>query len=246
MCPHCRTNAPLVYRGVRAHCSACGGRRSVLSNASVTYAGQPAKVGGALIQAFGWIALAIGVAFSALVALIASIWASATASLITFAVLAMFPLAFFLLVRFGGKKLSESGDQSQQQRREQALFALAHTHGGMLQAMQAASALDLPVDEADRFLTQLAKNREEVDVEIGDQGEVFYTFSRVGFPSGHVAAAAWGHAPGHRVRVDPRFQEPQEVRSAPAPRAPEPVKDVHERTVLDAEFEEIENRRARR
>ena len=46
MCPRCRQNAPIVYRGVNAFCTACGAPRSVLANTSVNLAGQPSKVGG--------------------------------------------------------------------------------------------------------------------------------------------------------------------------------------------------------
>lgn len=244
MCPYCRTNAPLVYRGVRAYCAACGAKRSVLSASSLTYAGQPAQVGGAVVQAFGWLALMFGVSFSALVALVVWAFATGMAAFVTFAVMSLMALGFFLLVRKGGKKLSETGDDTRAQRREQALFALAANNGGVLQAMQAAAALDLPVNEADKFMTQLAKTRDDVDVEIGDEGEVFYTFGRgvVIGPAGSVRAA-WGARPGPRVRIEDLRNE---VRSAAVPRPPE--HDIRLKNAIDVEFEAIEeenNARAR-
>src|SRR5687768_7238675 len=96
MCPHCRTAAPLVYRGVRAYCSACGAKRSVLSGSSLTHAGQPAQVGGAMVQVVGWLALLFGLSFSAMVALIVWAFATGMAAFITFGVMGLMSLVVFL------------------------------------------------------------------------------------------------------------------------------------------------------
>jgi hypothetical protein len=233
MCPHCRTAAPLVYRGITAYCSACGAKRTVLSGSSLTHAGQPAQVGGAMVQVVGWLALMFGLSFSAIVALIVWAFATAVAAGVTFGVLGVMTLAVFFALKKGGQKLAESGDESRDMRREQALFALAATRGGTLQAGQAAAALDCPVTEADALLTKLAKSREDVGVEIGDEGEVFYTFARVvTFGSGGVQSATFTHPVQPRVRVDERFND---LGSAPR------VTDRdRQKNAIDDEFEAIE------
>ena len=65
LCPNCYKDAPIVYRGVSAHCTACGALRVPLANQSVNMAGQPSKVGGAVAKVFGWLLLGGGTAVSA-------------------------------------------------------------------------------------------------------------------------------------------------------------------------------------
>jgi hypothetical protein len=234
MCPHCRTAAPLVYRGISAYCSACGAKRTVLSGSSLTHAGQPAQVGGAMVQVVGWLALLFGLSFSAIVSLVVWVFAPLLTAAITFGVLGVITLAVFLALRKGGQKLAESGDESRDMRREQALFALAATHGGTLQAAQAATALDCPVNEADALLTRLAKSREDVGLEVGDHGEVFYTFARViTFGPGGVQSATFSHPVQPRVRIDERFQD----LGAAGPRVSDRDR---QKNAIDAEFEAID------
>jgi hypothetical protein len=227
----------------------------VLSGDSLTHAGKPAHVAGAVLHAFGWLLLVLGLGFSAIMGLIVALF-SATAGLVTFGVFGGLSLLLFLLARYGKKRLESEGDVERTKRREQALFALAANHGGRLQAYEAASALDVTVDEADQLLTGLAKRKpEQVDVEIGDQGEIFYAFTRQQFaPGGFVAyTAVWGAGPGGGFRVAtssgpmPHVGVDPRVRVASSPPAAKPVA---EREILDAEFEAIEEeaaaKRARR
>jgi hypothetical protein len=80
VCPRCRQNAPLVYRGINAFCTACGAPRMPLTNTSVTMAGQPSKVGGTVARVFGWIVVAGGwllaAALAGLIALLGGDWAA--------------------------------------------------------------------------------------------------------------------------------------------------------------------------
>jgi hypothetical protein len=157
----------------------------VLSAASLTHAGKPARVAGAVVQAFGWLMLALGVGFSALLGLVIGLVFGGVAGLSVGGVLALVSLALFGLARISARKLESSGDEERDRRREQALFALAANRAGRLQALEAATALDVTVEEADALLTRLAKQRtDEIDVEIGDQGEIFYTFLRWARPQG--------------------------------------------------------------
>lgn len=226
MCPHCRQNAPLVYRGINAYCAACGRSRSMLSASSLTHAGKPAQLGGSVVGVFGWVVLAFGLFVASLLGLIAGLVWTAGTGLVTFALLALFPAVFFLLLRKGGKALSEAGQETQEHRREQALFALAANNAGVVQAVQVAGALDMTVADADAYLTRLAKTRpDEVDLEIGDQGEVLYTFPQF--------------FRGRRVRigtVGAGAPWPSEVASVARPAPP----SGEARRVIDAEFEAIE------
>lgn len=241
MCPHCRTTAPLVYRGVRAYCAACGRPRGVLSGASLTHAGKPAHVAGAVLHAFGWLLLVLGLGFSALMGLFMWLF-SGTAALVTFGIFGTLSIALFLLARFGKKKLELEGDTERDKRRQQALAALAANRGGRLQAYEAASALDVSVDEADKILTSLAKTKpDEVDVEIGDQGEIFYAFTQQHLAGGAYVAygAVWGGPGGFRVATS-SGPMPSRVRVAPPEEVDRPADPVAAREILDAEFEAIE------
>lgn len=213
MCPYCRTAAPLVYRGVNAACSACGRPRGLLSADSVTYAGQPAKVGASVVLAFGWLGLVLGLGFAMLLGLIVGLVGTATGGLISFGVVALFTTVVFMLVRHGSKRLDASGQKSLEDKQDQALFALAANHGGRVHPMQAAALLNLTVEQADAVLTRLNNARPlEVEVELTDDGQIFYAFTQ--------------------LRVQRRFSTPP--RQA---RFDDRVRSSVEAEVLDADFE---------
>ena len=229
----------MVYRGVRAFCAGCGQPRTVLTGASLTHAGKPAHVAGAVVHAFGWLLFLLGLGFSLVIGLIVAIF-SATAGLVTGGVFAALSLAVFLLARYGKRRLESEGDEAVARRREQALFALAPNRGGRLQAFEAATALDMTVEDADAVLTRMAKQRpDDVDVEIGDQGEVFYEFARsIGGGRGFVYAASWSSGSGFRVASSGGPAARPRVRVAdPEPAVAPPI---DEKKILDAEFEAIE------
>ncbi|NUP11152.1 MAG: hypothetical protein HOW73_34335 [Polyangiaceae bacterium] len=245
MCPYCRTNAPLVYRGLRATCAACGAPRVIFSGTSLTHAGKPSSVGASVVHAFGWVTLLAGLFIALIVGLFFSLF-STTTGLIFGGTLAAFSIIVALLLRSGGKKLEEDSKEAQLARRKQALFALAQNRGGVLQASEAAAALDLSVEEADGFLTDMAKQRPDVvGVDIGEQGEVFYTFASLGPAGGMMwgAARVWT-TPG-RVRVE--VPEPSRARVSPEASSAPSARPIREAEVIDAEFEAIEeNDRARK
>jgi len=228
MCPYCRTNAPLVYRGIQASCAGCGRARTVFSGSSLTHAGQPSKVGGSLVTAFSRVLLGVGLLGATAIGLLLSLF-SITSGLIVAGVLALFTIVTFLLLRGGGKKLTADGEAAQGKRREQALFALAQNRGGVLQAVEAARALDLSEGDADDFLTRMAKQRPDVvNVDISERGEVLYTFLKIAPAGGALSdAGSWS---GPRVRVGGSA----EVASAPRPQPPLDPR------VIDAEFQAIE------
>lgn len=247
MCPYCRTHAPLIYRGIHAYCSACGAPRTVLSGASLTHAGKPSRFGATVAKAFGAATLAFGLFVALLLGLLISL-ASTTAGLIVGGSVAFLTLAAALLFRAGGKSLEKSGEQAQESRRIQALFALAQTRGGRVQAADAARSLQVSLDEADRLLTQLAKTQPDtVGVDVGDQGEIFYVFkggnavapAPMGYAYAHPAPAPVYAPPRMRVDIPADIWQPKKQRVAPAAAGPQPAR-VATPEVLDAEFEPID------
>lgn len=209
MCPHCRQNAPLVYRGVTATCTACGRPRLPLTSSSVTLAGQPSKLGGAVARGFGWATLGGGWSLAAVVGFVA--WAVSGFSpafwiLTSFFAITSSVVAWALLR--GGRELVKSGTDSEVATKNQAIYALASTRGGTLVAWDVAQALDVTVQEADDLLTKLAKEQlDQVKVDVDDEGRVLYRFS----------AATWANLPrGVRVEVPPPRAR---VEPAPEPSA---------------------------
>src|SRR5512143_1753677 len=59
-CPNCRRNAPIVYRGVMAYCTACGAPRLPLTTKATNLAGKTSILGGTLARVLGWIVLGSG------------------------------------------------------------------------------------------------------------------------------------------------------------------------------------------
>lgn len=217
MCPHCGQNAPIVYRGVSAFCSACGRPRAPLIAPSVSYTGKPSKVGGTVAGVIGWIVLAIGSSAAIGLGLLFSLL-STTAGLAVGLPLGILTLAFSLTLLFSGKKLRREGESAQREVRRQALVALARNRGGAVTANEAAAALNLPPAEADAFLTEMAKTQsDEVTVEIDDRGGIYYAFPRL-MPDGGRSRFEGGP----RVRVgDPGASEGDLLSDEEAAQAPE-------------------------
>src|SRR5579872_5936368 len=132
MCPHCGRDAPIVYRGVAAYCTACGSVRLPLSGRSVNLAGRPSKVGGAvatlvgsLVLAFGLIcALLIGGLLSLLGAPIAALW-------IVCSPIALTALVLGLLLLRSGSRLRRTGSDVERATLEHALLSLVQQRGAV-------------------------------------------------------------------------------------------------------------------
>jgi hypothetical protein len=212
LCPHCRQNAPLVYRGLQAFCTACGAPRLPLANASVNLAGQPSKVGGTVARVFGWMVLAGGWVVASLLALLigvvleaglTALWVAAPIALVASVV------AYFILR--GGKALQKSGDDEELATKRHAAFALANTRGGVLRAVDVAHALSMSVDAGDALLTKLAKEEpESVSVDFDDHGNVLYRFAAATPRMAPNAVPAHVRIAPPPVRVDAREPLPIE------------------------------------
>jgi hypothetical protein len=194
-------------------------------------AGQPAKVGGAVVRTLAYVVLAVGTAFSLLMGTLFSLLSS-TAGLMTGLIFGALTLAIALPMMFGGKKLEKSGTDEQNAKRAQAVFALAANRGGVLRPADVAGSLQISMQQADDFLTELAKTRgDEIDVDVTDQGEVIYKFPRLFV----VGGSQWTGATS-KVRV--------EAPPPPKPVAQQPLAGPDAPRVVDAEFEEIDEARA--
>jgi hypothetical protein len=199
VCPHCRQNAPIVYRGIAAYCTACGQPRLPLVAKSVNLAGQPSQVGGTLTRVLGFIVLFAGLAvalvvFGILAIFVPALWIAAAVGA-PLAVLA--GLAAWGIIR-SGRSLEKSGLTEQRRTQMEAVFALARNEKAPLSAQKVSAALGIPYAHADELLTDLAKRHPELaSVEIDDQGGVFYRID-AGTPRLRVAPS-----PSPKTRVEP-------------------------------------------
>jgi hypothetical protein len=193
MCPRCRRNAPLVYRGVAAYCAACGSPRLPLTSSSVTHAGQPSKVGGTVARVFGWIVLAVGLGVALLFGVgLFLLFPEGLAWLVVSAPITLLTVLFSWLLLRSGRGLQQIGEGEQKNARAKAIFALAQHRGGMVTANDVAQALDIRADHADALLTEMAKTTpDQVLLEVDDAGGIYYRFPQL--------LTAWQ---GHAVRVD--------------------------------------------
>ena len=205
MCPHCGRDAPLLYRGPLAYCTACNKPRVPLSAAGVNLTGKPAKLGGAVAAIFGW-AVLVGALALALVlgAVLQAIFPpGAFVGWVVGGVVATLGIVAALVLLLGGRFLRRTGDQSAANARREAVFALAQNERGILRANLVASALGIGVTDADTFLTALSRQPDgSVLLEIDDDGKLFYRFPA------YAPDAPWpGRAgpspapPGRNVRV---------------------------------------------
>lgn len=218
VCPRCRQNAPLVYRGINAFCTACGAPRTPLANTSVNMAGQPSKVGGTITRVFGWIVLVFGTLLAtgtfAACSSIVGVAAAAPYVLAIPIALVTWVLSYFLLK--GGKQLEQSGVDTQKATRTQAVFALANTRGGMVTAADLAHSIGISPKEADDHLTAMAKESpDHVSIEVDDNGTIFYRFN-----AAHWQAIASNPANWERPRsghMAPNAAPPVQQRVAPPP-----------------------------
>jgi hypothetical protein len=178
MCPHCGQNAPIVYRGVTAYCSACGQVRVPLTGSALHLAGQPSRVGSLFARIFGWIVIGVGLSVALGIGAVAHLLFPAgfvgLAIALPIAVLSLVLGGFALR---GSKKLDASGAAAQKGALTQAVFALASQRGGTLTARDAATALDLPVAQAEDLLQSLAKEQyETVTSDVDESGTLVYRF----------------------------------------------------------------------
>lgn len=266
VCPHCGQNAPLVYRGVSAFCSACGKPRMPFTANAVNLRGKPAKFGGTVASIAGWVVLAGALAVALVLGSIlqAIFPVGAVVGWVIGGLIATLGVAAALLLLFGGRALRRSGTHAAEAARLEALGSLAAHHSGVITSQSAAEALGVPVEEADRLLTSLAKQPESgITLEVDDDGKLTYRFARYApqepWPGlarvrlgTEVAENATGQAaPGRGATeimppaqpVGPQGTKKVPVRSPETPQAAIRVADVE---VIPAEDEGAARRRGMR
>jgi hypothetical protein len=194
-----------VIRGLDAHCTACGRRRSPFSGAAVNVAGRPTRFGGSVARVAGWMTLAFGLSVALVLGLV--LQALFPAGFVGFAVggvIGLITIFVGVLLLVGARKLHASGDSAERDTRAKAIFALAAHRGGVITARDAAAALRMPVDQADALLTSLAKEESErVTLELDDNGGIYYRFPESIVRRGPSPVSSW--APRQRVAApDPR------------------------------------------
>src|SRR5688572_10407389 len=181
-CPHCRQNAPIVYRGMFAYCAACNQPRPPFSAKALNVAGRPSKLGGTASKVLGYGVLLAGLGTAA--GLMLLFFFLAPTSAMGYAVgipLAVISLVVGLALIYAGRRLHRSGSDAEREAREQALYALAANRGGLLTALDGARSLNLSVADVEAVLSDWAKrDPEQVSLEIDDEGALFWLFSRPG------------------------------------------------------------------
>ncbi|WP_438028863.1 hypothetical protein [Sorangium sp. So ce233] len=225
MCPHCGKNAPVIHRGLAAYCTACGRERLPFAGKSVSLAGKPSRFGGAVAGALGWLVLIGGTALALLLGLgAAALFPGSIAGLAIGLPIGFVALTVGLLLLIGGRKLSRSGVKASRDAQVQAIFSLAAHRRRPLTAQEVGVVLDLPASEADALLTELAKQRpDEVGVEIGERGDILYTFPGISgqpgvrFPQPSLRVDARDGAPDPAARI---YAEEFEEEDAGVSRAP--------------------------
>lgn len=198
MCPHCGKNAPVIHRGLAAYCTACGRERLPFAGKSVSLAGKPSRFGGAVAGALGWLILIGGTALALLLGLgAAALFPGSIAGLAIGLPIGFVALTLGVLLLVSGRKLSRSGVKASRDAQIQAIFSLASHRRRPLTAQEVGVVLDLPASEADALLTELAKERpDEVGVEIGERGDILYTFPGI-------SGQAGVRFPQPSLRIDP-------------------------------------------
>jgi hypothetical protein len=177
-CPKCGQRAPIVLHGLESRCVACGAPRFLLAAPSVSLAGQPSRVGGIAAIIAGGSLSVLGLSLAAgLWFLLQSLFPESMVGLAFAVPVAVASLLFGSLLMFGGRKLRRSGEARQEQVQLEAVKALVQHRKGPINALEAATALQLPEPQVDALLTRLARERATaVTVDVDPEGHIVYDF----------------------------------------------------------------------
>jgi hypothetical protein len=181
-CPHCHAIAGVLERRGRTVCAACGKPRTGTTlgpaqdvTARDRFEKAAPEVGGAAgrgLRTLGVLSLAAGITAAAL----AAVLVPGTAGIVLAALAGGVGVGLGALSIRGGARTSEAASRARARARESAILELAEEEGGRLTASRVARALGLGVEEADEMLTRMVGDGSRVDVEVDDEGIVFYEF----------------------------------------------------------------------
>ncbi|HET7541325.1 MAG TPA: hypothetical protein VFK05_15720 [Polyangiaceae bacterium] len=202
LCPHCHQNAPVLYKGVFAFCSACDKPRAPFSAKALAFAGAPSKLGGRLGRVLGALVLIFGSSIAAALTLFFQLlWPARNIGYALGAPIALISLVLGAVLLFASSRLGRAGAEAERQARLEAVYALAVNRNGMLTAADAARSLQLAPTSVEALLAELAKTQPDyVSLEFDDQGQPFYLFSHAGMRP-HPFGAKYRIGAEGRVRV---------------------------------------------
>ncbi|MET0791352.1 MAG: hypothetical protein ABW061_07495 [Polyangiaceae bacterium] len=202
LCPHCHQNAPIVFKGVFAFCSACDKPRAPFSGKALNFAGQPSKVGGRVGRIVAWLVLIFGLMAAAATMLFFQLLVPTQN--IGYAVglpIALISVVVSSVLLVSSGRLRRFGSDVERQTRLEALYALAVHRGGTLTAVDAGRALHIEATQIEALLNELAKMQpEHVSLEFDDAGQSFYLFTHAGTRP-HPFGAKYRVGSEGRVRV---------------------------------------------
>jgi len=202
VCPHCRQDAPILYKGVFAFCSACDKPRAPFSGKALAFAGQPAKVGGLASRVVGALVMIFGLLLAAACILFFQLlWPARNIGYALGSPVALISLVLGSLLLIVSRRLRRAGIEAERQTRVEAVYALAVNRNGMLTTADTARSLQLTPDAVAALLNELAKQQPEyVSLEFDESGQSFYLFSRAGTRP-HPFGAKYRVGAEGRVRV---------------------------------------------
>jgi hypothetical protein len=202
LCPHCHQNAPVVYKGVFAFCSACDKPRAPFSGKALAFAGQPSKFGGRLGRLLGALVLIFGTLLAAVFVLFFQLlWPAQNIGYAIGSPIALVSIVLGTLLMIASSRLNRAGAEAERQARVEAVYALAVNRNGMLTAADTARSLQLDPATVEALLSELARTQPDfVSLEFDDRGQVFYLFSRAGARP-HPFGAKYRVGTEGRVRV---------------------------------------------
>ncbi len=209
MCPHCRQNAPIVYRGTLAYCTACNAPRPPFSSKSVNLAGQPSKIGGTVARVAGWLILGVGLFIGLMVMWVLQLLFPAGLAGYALGVpIVLLSLIVGLIALFSGKKLHTSGVEAERSAKFEAIHAMAWTRGGAVTALDVGRTLGMRTEEADALLTAMTKAHPDyVSIEVDDYGNLFYKLAGVAMPKEAAFGTKYRVAPDGYVRIEDELAE---------------------------------------
>jgi hypothetical protein len=202
LCPHCHQNAPILYKGVFAFCSACDKPRAPFSGKALAFAGQPSKLGGRVGGVVGALVLILGLLLAAALMLFFQLlWPAQNIGYALGSPIALISVVVGSLLMVASRRLGRAGAQAERQARVEAVYALAVNRNGMLTAADAARSLQLDPASVETLLSELAKTEPDyVSLELDENGHSFYLFSRAGTRP-HPFGAKYRVGAEGRVRV---------------------------------------------